>query len=74
MPVILKTREEIDTWLSAPWDEATALQRPLRDDQDSLNHHFRFASFSRRTSSPKGRFPHSETLRTPNRRRMTRCP
>ena len=29
MPVILTTEEERETWLRAPWSEASALQRPL---------------------------------------------
>lgn len=29
MPVILTERDEIETWLNAPWEEAANLQRPL---------------------------------------------
>lgn len=32
MPVILTTPDEVETWLTAPWEEARHLQRPAADD------------------------------------------
>ena len=33
MPVILTAPAEVETWLTAPWEEANALQRPLPAEQ-----------------------------------------
>jgi putative SOS response-associated peptidase YedK len=33
MPAILTDQQEIEAWLTAPWEEASKLQRPLRNDQ-----------------------------------------
>ncbi len=31
MPVILTEPDELEVWMNAPWSDASALQRPIRD-------------------------------------------
>lgn len=38
MPVILKTGDEQATWLTAPWSEAKALQKPLPNGELEIVH------------------------------------
>jgi putative SOS response-associated peptidase YedK len=38
MPVLLRTEEEQQAWLTAQWSEAKALQRPLPDGQLEIVH------------------------------------
>ncbi len=33
MPAILRNQDEVETWLTAPWPDAKALQRPLPDHE-----------------------------------------
>ncbi len=32
MPGILRHAEEIELWITVPWEEVKALQRPLQED------------------------------------------
>lgn len=33
MPLILTDPEELEAWMTSPWEEAKELQRPLGDDR-----------------------------------------
>lgn len=50
MPVILRSREEIDIWLSAPLNEALKLQRPFPDG------HLKIVAIGEKVDPPQGPF------------------
>ncbi|MBY5356708.1 SOS response-associated peptidase [Rhizobium leguminosarum] len=44
MPVLLLTKEETDTWMRAPWEEAKELAKPLRNDALIISSHEPYGS------------------------------
>jgi putative SOS response-associated peptidase YedK len=57
MPVILRTPEEVDTWLTAPTAEALKLQRPLPDGTLRIVAHSTKENGGARAAVPAGQIP-----------------